>query len=567
MVTRNSLIAGLFFTANILNALGTLLQPGFVAAFSPTAPRSTARQTRNDPNTILMPKLTSRNGHWWRKCDRRAHSSSPLSHRRNAAQASDTSDVSTMLASMTDYFYSMVDPRTNRFFYRCLPESGTLVHSHCPIRDLGSAWDTANLLTFLAGPANNNNLVEETTVSGSTTTSPILVVTEWNRMYPRLSAAIFETIKAYSEEWIQFKDDCRHCKCVAIPDCVLLEPTSIAHSAFMILATVGAMRSSAENTSAYLHVPLDQLVSGILSMQKKNGAFAIHFGSDDIFGGIEFYPGEAILALLDVYRFCLESDKEHKVLSEATLHAIIPAVKRAFLFYSMYYHNGRVHSSYIGFFANWQVQSFAKLYYILRDEEMEKHVADAPAISVPDAASMTEPKADTFFSTSVAAYVFELCDAVTKSRSWQALLRGQQKRLSTVEIACGLEAIAEGTLLALEQLPQARSRSLEGASDHVRNYVTCIDAATNFLATVQNQVPAGTTGSGGLGHGLGVLEQRLDVTGHAVNALIKVHQVKQNAPVIRTAATPDGATAPNEKSPGGVDHHRDGDSHSDPGAR
>jgi len=54
-----------------------------------------------------------------------------------------------------------------------------------------------------------------------------------------------------------------------------------------------------------------------------------------------------------------------------------------------------------------------------------------------------------------------------------------------------------------------------------------IENAVQFLAAVQDQVPLeNATGYGGLGYGFGTSaqarEQRLDATGHAINALLKV---------------------------------------------
>jgi hypothetical protein len=56
-----------------------------------------------------------------------------------------------------------------------------------------------------------------------------------------------------------------------------------------------------------------------------------------------------------------------------------------------------------------------------------------------------------------------------------------------------------------------------------------MEKPVSFLSAVQNQVPSGASaGSGGLGHALKMSEQRLDVTGHAVNALIKLYKVHQD---------------------------------------
>ena len=52
--------------------------------------------------------------------------------------------------------------------------------------------------------------------------------------------------------------------------------------------------------------------------------------------------------------------------------------------------------------------------------------------------------------------------------------------------------------------------------------------AVYFLEWVQAQVPEScTVGKGGLGYGgLQVFEQRLDVTGHAVSALVKLAEIE-----------------------------------------
>jgi hypothetical protein len=88
-----------------------------------------------------------------------------------------------------------------------------------------------------------------------------------------------------------------------------------------------------------------------------------------------------------------------------------------------------------------------------------------------------------------------------------------------VEIACGLEALADGIRIA------NKCSSLNGNSQRVEVYWQHVKKAVEFLSAVQDQVPMEAVGSGGLGYSLGVSEQRLDVTGHAVNALVKVHRV------------------------------------------
>jgi len=302
--------------------------------------------------------------------------------------------TSTMIAKMAAYFDSMVDRRNDRFYYRCLPNSGTKIHGHCPIRDLGSAWDTTNLLrssSTAAGPSKN-----------------------LSQQYPHLAKAVTSTIHAYVPKdmsWQTFTN-ARDQPCAALPSRLLLEPSNVAHSAFFILALTGALQLELFE-SLPPSIPLDALVNGILSMQQEEtGAFAIHFEDKqhDIFRGIEFYPGEAMLAVLDAYQ------EVPSLLSPTTRQSIVPAVQRAFLFYSNFYRDGNVDEHYTSFFGNWQVQCFGKLHDILASQEKEMNGSGVTAAKV-------------------AEYLVELCDAIVNSSSWQFLDQGRYKLLSTVEIA------------------------------------------------------------------------------------------------------------------------------------
>jgi hypothetical protein len=135
----------------------------------------------------------------------------------------------------------------------------------------------------------------------------------------------------------------------------------------------------------------------------------------------------------------------------------------------------------------------------------------------------------------VADYVLELCDSIVASGPWQLLRRGDYTNLSTVEIACGLEALAERCRVAVEL--HSESSSLN-ASGKLSGYWPYVESAIQFAAAVQNQVLDGVIGSGGLGYGMLVPEQRLDVTGHAVNALIKVYEVQNTLLRSRAMALP-----------------------------
>jgi hypothetical protein len=330
----------------------------------------------------------------------------------------------------------------------------------------------------------------------------------YQAMSNTLSNAVAVTVNAYNGPlWNTFRDS-HNRQCVALTSKLLRESSTIAHSAFLILSSVGALRLSTLDPKDS-DVPIESLIRGIISMrQPDSGAFAIRFGDDDIYGGIEFYPGEAMLALLDAYEI---SGQLPGILSPSTRIEIIPAVQHAFLFYSDFYRQGYVSDRYTSFFGNWQVQCFSKLFDVLEREEVKRtSIDEIVTLSV------------------VADYIFELCDAIIESDPWRLLRKGEYAELSTVEIACGLEAIADGCRIALELYSESVSLD-SAAQERLTRYWQYVESAVQFLSSVQNAVPVGAAvGSGGLCYTLDVPEQRLDVTGHAVNALIKVYDV-QNA--------------------------------------
>ena len=127
-------------------------------------------------------------------------------------------------------------------------------------------------------------------------------------------------------------------------------------------------------------------------------------------------------------------------------------------------------------------------------------------------------------------YVLKLCEGICHSRSWKfQLARGKSfyVNLDTVEIACGLDALAEGLRIigGDEQDEREDDRDLANLFEiRIRN-------AVDFLQWAKEQVPVDSNvGQGGLGYGgIQVLEQRLDVTGHAISALIKLRGMSTTA--------------------------------------
>jgi hypothetical protein len=200
---------------------------------------------------------------------------------------------------------------------------------------------------------------------------------------------------------------------------------------------------------------IDGLSRGILSMQLENGAFRTYYGDDNFQRGIAFFPGEAMLALVTAYKFNL--------LNTATREAIMPAMMNAFHFYSRYYNEEDVDTN----FNIWQSIAFSALYDCLENQhENQKEVA---------------------------GYVNTLCQEICQSRAWKyQLSRGQSfyANLETVEIACGLDALAEGIRVAKLE------KNMELASQFEKNAAN----AVQFLGWMQSQVPDScVVGYGGMG--------------------------------------------------------------------
>ena len=412
-----------------------------------------------------------------------SESGGKLSEKRNAR-------ILSMIHRMTIFYESMVDTSTNRFFLICRPAAGERIHDHCPLRELGCAWDAATALHTLSSHGiEMNNLGKES---------------EKEDTFQLLRDAVSETVKQYSvfDEHPNFNDD-DSTSLASLHGNVLRETPNIAHSGLFLLSFIGATRLN-RMPSPSADVPtkeLDALVRGILDMQLPSGAFRTHFDSpDDILRGIAFYPGEAMTALMEAFT----TPSSERLISENTKNRILPAMTTALKFYRDLYRAGGMDIN----FNVWQIQAFARLFLALRRRGCGKHER---------------------IKQESAEYVLKLCQDVSVSSSWRILSRGQSffPNLQTVEIVCGLDALAQGirvgSLLVNESgddvvtkdLLSLFTRSADNALDFVEWSLDRIETSADAHASPM--------GSGGLGFGgVQVMEQRLDVTGHAIAALTKL---------------------------------------------
>ena len=238
--------------------------------------------------------------------------------------------------------------------------------------------------------------------------------------------------------------------------------SSIAHSAFLALAL-----SRSEFPDKIRR--LTPLMAGILRQQRKDGSYKIFFGAEPD-SGEALYPAEAMLSLLEAYR--LTQDARY-----------LDSVERSFFHYKRaYYDRGRVPPGLLVFFANWQSQAGRLLFE-----------------------ATTKPNVKNF----VRAFLFQLHDRVIESGFYDRVAR-QPEAQACVEVACGLEGIADAYALAV--LSQDRRTA---------DYRRCILTALGFLMGAQRTTGCTDRERGGFGASLAIREQRIDVTGHVASGFIK----------------------------------------------
>ena len=372
-------------------------------------------------------------------------------------------DVQSTLWDFTEYFSSMVDPSIQRFYSISKPPTGELIHQHCPVRELGVTWDALTLLKYWN--ENQEWIMEHGKQH------------EFALYHQKIASVVKSTIHTYISSVIQFEDY------LIVDSNYLRERSNIAHSGLLVLSCIYAIEASIIDATEISAV-MNGLVKGILRMQNPNGSFRIEYGYDDIYKMIEFYPGEAMVGLMEFY----EKGNELNIINDGDLHqAILLATKNALGFYSELYKNGDVDVNY----NIWQVQAFSRLFRIFHTQyDVDESLC--------------------------ADYCISLCQDIVNSGSWRMLGRGRSfyPNLQTVEIVVGLDALMEGMSIA-------RVKSLD---NEIQRFEMNARNAICFVIFSKDQIDASAlVGRGGLGFGgLTIMEQRLDVTGHAVHGFVKI---------------------------------------------
>jgi hypothetical protein len=223
---------------------------------------------------------------------------------------------------------------------------------------------------------------------------------------------------------------------------------------------------------------IDQYVRGILSMQQENGSFRTYFKSNRT-TGVNYYPGEAMLALMHFY---MHTHNE----------TLLQVVQRGFVYYRDYWRSNQSTA-----FVPWHTQADTLLFNVTHDLD-------------------------------VAAFIFEMNDWLIDSYQIQISpfkdeLGGFPQYFPTFTTSVFLEGISEAYTVAL----------MVNDSDHIEKYSTSLRNGTRFILqtqwTPQNAffVENKSKTIGGFKTSLTDTSIRIDNTQHAVMALMKVyaHQI------------------------------------------
>ena len=328
------------------------------------------------------------------------------------------------------WYEGMVNPDSGMFEYLYLPQADDFVREKSPIRDIGTVWDVEILGNFL------------------------------NRH--ELQPPVTESLRHYGDYLLE-----RGSYLILDPR-RLAEPSSIAHSAFTILALLHAPHPP-NAPSLIRSRQVAALADGILRQQRSNGSYKVYF-HDLPDHGEELYAGEAMLALLEAYRQLQDSQ-------------YLESVERAFLYYDAhYFRRGQVATEMLVFFANWQSQACRLLFECTQSTEIKQDIAD---------------------------YAFSMHDLIIKQGFYENIEHDPAAQVS-VEVACALEGLND-------------TYAFTHSSDRQRakRYKQCICAGLAYLLRLQCTYDGTERERGGFGLTLDNRTQRIDVTGHAASAFMK----------------------------------------------
>ncbi|HEY8458977.1 MAG TPA: hypothetical protein VIM99_01280 [Blastocatellia bacterium] len=321
----------------------------------------------------------------------------------------------------------MVNPDTGMLEYLYLPQADAFVRERCPIREIASVWDVERISQFL----------------------------NRRELFPLIEKSL-----RYYDDYLVGREGV-----LILDPGRLAEPSSIAHSAFMILALTGAPGPRKIQR-------ITALAEGILRQQRPDGSYKIYF-HDLPDQGEELYAGEAMLALLEAYR-------------QAPDARLLESVERGFSYYdAQYFRRGRVAKDILVFFANWQSQACRLLFEFTTRPALKREVA---------------------------GYVYRLHDQIIEQGFYEKVERSPF-RLASVEVACALEGLNDAYAIA-------RAAN----DDRVHQYRRSVCVGLAYLLRLQCVAGGTERERGGFGMSLQDRTQRIDIAGHAASAFMKSAQ-------------------------------------------
>ncbi len=334
------------------------------------------------------------------------------------------------ITSASQWYMNNTQPGTHLLEYWYYPSSDTYSTDTNHIRQLASLWALTELQSFL--PSSN------------------------------LSALIHSSLDHYNA----FRIDSENISYIMIDG-----EANLASNAFLILSLLRTPDYAQQQEL------LDQYAQGILSLQSANGSFQTFFTSEEM-SGENYYPGEAMLSLMNLY--INTSNDEY-----------LDAVQHGFSYYRDYWRDNKSTA-----FVPWHSQTYALLFDVTQDVE-------------------------------VAEFIFEMNDWLIDSYQIQTSdfkdeLGGFPRYFPTFTTSVFLEGISDAYAVAL-----AINDSI-----HIEKYGEAIRNGTRFILQTQwtygNSFYVENTSKtiGGFKTSLTDNSIRIDNTQHAVMALMKVYNQK-----------------------------------------
>ncbi len=331
------------------------------------------------------------------------------------------------IALAKTWFLNNVNNRTERLQYMYYPSSDKYSSSNNYVRQLATLWSITKLKDFFQD-SSFDNLTKETL-----------------NYYLDYSVCIED----YS--FIMISDEAK-----------------LAYNAFLILSL--------------LHVPdypdnkkwLTLLAKGIISLQNIDGSFNTYFVSDRN-TGIDYYPGEAMLALIKLYNKTGE-------------RTYLDSVYKAFYYYRRYWRNNKNTA-----FIPWHSQIYFLLYKEIKDPQIKD-------------------------------FVFEMNDWLINnyqiySDAYVDEIGGFPKGNPRNSTSSYLEGITDAYLLARDIEDNLYINKYQNAIRLGVRFILLTQYTEDNAFYIENQKRA----LGGFRHSLISNTQRIDYTQHAIMALMKIY--------------------------------------------